>query len=116
MVNLMVSMTEQDKQLILTLEKKSDVIQILLSVFLLPFALLYSRGIVGWMKSIILTAFSGACWLIGMVIFIPRDQGGVAAGAGVTGIIIVSVVYFIYAITDASRVNKQLLKKLIKNK
>lgn len=98
-----------EKLTIYLVKKKSISATIILSIFALPFALIYTRGILGWLFSIGLLIIS----------IIPISLISVAFGGiwwydvpFLIGYGIVGIWYFIFAITDASRVNDNLLHEL----
>ena len=89
--------------------KKSTGTSVILSIFMLPFALIYTRGIFGWLISI--------CIL--MLTIIPTSMIAVLFGARyfyepefIVGYIVASILYFLFTITDASRVNEKILHEL----
>jgi len=91
--------------------RKSNLITIILSIFLLPVALIYTRGILRWLASLIVL-FISTLVLCLLLILITND-------ISYTETIIHFVclctylLYMLFAITDARRVNITLRKQLL---
>lgn len=99
----MTTLTEQ-QQLYYITHKKSVPLTVILSIFLLPFAFLYTRGFFGWLGSVILLSI-----IFGFLQLLIKDTitlGGWSLGA--------CTVYLIVALTDAGRVNNKLMATLSK--
>jgi len=101
----------REQELYYLTHRKSNLITIILSIFLLPIAPIYTRGFGDWLWSLV--------WLFAFVVTIT---GFLLLGANdvnfteiiVNFVAVVSyLVYFLFTVTDARRVNINLRKELL---
>jgi hypothetical protein len=101
----------REQELYYLTNRKSNLIAFLLSLFLLPVALIYTRGILGWLASLIFLFISTL--VLCLLLIITTNDISYTETIIHFVCLCTYLLYMLFAITDARRVNINLIKQLL---